>query len=246
MNEISGKTSLTDNLAKWVALATSVLSAFLLYYNHTLDKENHQLDIEKRMLEKKVTEQSIEINWSKDRLERYKFVGELLDRALKDNTNEQTIAANLISLALKKEEADRLFQGLTTSSSAELRTVGFTGTGQLAALVKKMNDSGKADRINATKELVQQYRDDPVAVDLSVGMLEGNQLAQLSANGRINVLVFLAAASEAAWSPENIARAEKAIENISNRSNIGSAIGPTTEKRLSQLSERLKELRSNQ
>jgi hypothetical protein len=223
-----------------------LLSAFLLYGNYTLGKENHQLDKEKRLLEQKVTEQGIEINWSKDRLERYKFVGDLLDRVLKENTNEQMIAANLISLALKKEEAERLFQGLTTSSSAKLRTVGFTGTGQLAELVKKMNESGKTDRVNATKELVQQYRDDPVAVDLSVGMLEGSQLDQLSANGRINVLVFLTAASESAWSPENIARAEMAVENIRKHSNEGIAIGPTTSKRLSMLSERLKELKLKQ
>ncbi|MDJ0869821.1 MAG: hypothetical protein QNK03_27240 [Myxococcota bacterium] len=103
----------------------------------------------------------------------------------------------------------------------------------LRALVLGMDSPRKQERLNATRQLVDQYPGSPSAVEEALRLLSEPYLNELSANGRVNVLVYLVATEAAAWTPRLLRRWDAALETMKQRDEAKiAALGPLTRERL--------------
>lgn len=230
-----------------VTLALTGLNA---YWSREINATDQRLKVKAAELEEKKLELE-RLNFSltegKERMARYAFVQGLFSQALNDkDAGQKTLAVNLINLALTENEATKLFTGLQNSTNKQTREVGNIGADlvDITRLVLQIDAAAKESRIGAVDTLIKNYRTDSRAVEQAVGLLEYPKIDQLSASGRINVLVFLRNTEKAAWTPETFARADRAIALIQARheSKI-SEIGEQTRDGLSQLTAHLAKLR---
>lgn len=245
------KSGLAGHIGGWLALfstaVTITVTALNTHWTRDAQERAQDLNAQIQQREQALKEQQAALQYQldtgKEKLARYTFVQNLMAGVLGQNRDQKTLTVNLITLALTPEEAQRFFTGLEVSENKAARDVGVLGSAvTLATLVTQMNDAAKSNRIGAVDQLIKTYRANPAAVDQALKLLEPPQLESLSASGRINVLVFLRNTEGAAWSPEAIQRAEKAIANIRNRKASGVEVGRQTDEALTRLTDFLKAL----
>lgn len=239
-----------SNISIWLGVISTALTIGLTglnaYWSREIDATDQRLKVKAAELEEKKLElekMNFSLTEGKERMARYTFVQGLFAQVLNDkDIGQKTLAVNLINLALTETEATKLFTGLQTSVDKQAREVGNIGADLVGItnLVMQIDAATKESRIGAVDALIKNYRADSRAVEQAVGMLEQPRIDRLSASGRINVLVFLRNTDRAAWSPELLSRADRAIGGIQARheSKI-SEVGAQTLDALSQLSSHL-------
>ncbi|MGC4079735.1 MAG: hypothetical protein QM702_22360 [Rubrivivax sp.] len=241
-------------LTIWLGVISTVvtlgLTALNAYWSREISATDQRLKLKASELEEKKLELE-KLNFSltegKERMNRYAFVQGLFAQVLNDkDMGQKTLAVNLINLALTADEAKTLFAGLQTSPDKQAREVGNLGADLVGVinLVTQIDAATKESRIGAVDTLIKNYRADARAVDQVLRLLEPPKLNSLSASGRVNVLVFLRNTERAAWSPELLARADRAIALIRARHESKEAeIGEQTKDGLDQLARHLATLR---
>jgi hypothetical protein len=223
----------------WLGVISTVLTIILTaanaYSTHRINQITSEIELRKVDLEKL----NVSVTEGKERMARYAFVQSLFGSVLNEkDAGQRTLAINLINLALTEPEATKLFAGLQASSDQRTQEIGNIGSDlvSITDLVVKIDAVAKESRIGAVDTLIKKYRADARAIDLSLSLLELPKLEQLSASGRVNVLVFLRNTERSAWTPELLLRAERAIANIQARHESRVApIGGQTKDSLNQL-----------
>jgi hypothetical protein len=231
-------------------VVTLVLTGLNAYWSLEINATDQRLKVKAAELEEKKLELE-RLNFSltegKERMARYSFVQGLFSQVLNDkDIGQKTLAVNLINLALTETEATKLFTGLQTSTDKQAREVGNIGTDLVGItnLVMQIDAVAKESRVGAVDTLIKNYSADSRAVELAVGLLETPKLDRLSASGRINVLVFLRNTDRAAWTPELLSRADRAIASIQARHESKVAeVGEQTRDGLNQLTAHLAKIR---
>lgn len=233
--------SLAGNIGKWLAIVSAALTIILTAYNSYLSSKVKDAENMIQLRAQELENERLKLDHDKFDINRYAFVQDLLSGVLTQNPAEKNLTINLINLALKPEEAKKLFAGLQASNNDETRIVGSLGSELVAIsnLVQQMNDAMKNNRIGAVEALIENYRGNSAAVEQAISLLEPPKLNELSASGRINVLVFLNSTMAIAWTPQSIARAEQAINQIRSRATNGVKIGAQTDAALNKLSKHL-------
>ncbi len=230
---------------KWLGLASAIVTVSLTVLNAYWSKQIETVDQQLKQREADLKALQLELDAGKEKLARYTFVHKLFDGVLNQDQAQKTLTVNLMTLALTEEEAQQLFAGLQASDNADARDVGSLGSDVVAlqGLVAQMNDVVRQNRVGAVEKLIQTHRTNSAAVDQAIKLIEPPKLENLSASGRINVLVFLSNTEAAAWSPDLIRRATSAIHDIRDRSDRGVAvIGSQTEGSLKRLEAHLAKL----
>lgn len=174
-------------------------------------------------------------------IERDKLESSLILKAVESSEATQRIAALqfLVKAGLINDQSQKI-QSLKAEDVPQIQNTSPSIPENVAspvALVEGMNAADKESRISAVSELIGNFGTSSQAVDLAIGLLESPRLEQLSASGRINVLVFLRNTNEVAWSSENVIRAEKAIGTIRARQGAGIEIGKQTDEALRLLAD---------
>lgn len=244
--EISNIRSIPGKIGKWLAILSAIVTITLTVLNAYWSREINRVDQDLKVREADLKEFQLKLDAGKEKLARYTFVHKLFDGVLNQDQAQKTLTVNLISLALTENEAEQLFAGLQASDNPQARDVGTLGSDLVAlqGLVAQMNDVVKKNRIGAVEKLISNHKANSMAIEQAVNLLEPPKLQELSASGRINVLVFLRNTDSSAWSPDLLKRAEDAITNIRDRSNRGIAkIGNQTEDALKKLSVHLSRLK---
>lgn len=127
------------------------------------------------------------------------------------------------AILAKSAEREALIQ------SAKLSNEPSTRRNEISELVTDMNSPERSERLLAVNKLIEKYRSNPLAVDLSLNSLSPPLLDDLSPSGRINVMVFLRNTSKAAWTNDDIERGNEIIALMRQRHEQGIAyIGPQT------------------
>lgn len=224
----------------WVASISTLVTLSLTVLNAYWSNEI-------RALEGELKKQQITLDEENARLARYTFVQGLLDDLLSQEEAQKNLTVNLVSLALSNEEAKKLFSGFASSDNKQVENVGNIGlsTLKIRDLVSGMNDSIKGNRLSSVKTLIDEYKDNTVAITEAIKMLEPNNIGRLSANGRINVLVFLRNTGADGWNEELVKRARSLVLEMQERSAEGiTLIGPQTQEELKMLRMHLVEVES--
>lgn len=238
--------SVVESTGKWLAIAsaalTVVLTALNAYWSHEVSKLDNEIKLKAADLDR----QRLELDSGKERLARYAFVQKLLSDVLVQNSTQKNLTVNLIMLALTEQEAQQLFAGLQSSDSHEIRRVGTLGSdvAAVASQVLQMNDAVKVNRTGALQTLINKHRGNSAAVEQALLLIESPKLNELSASGRINVLMFLLSTDKIAWTQQSISKAERAIAQIRSRAKDGFVIGVKTDDALKQLSAHIGRLKS--
>jgi len=111
---------------------------------------------------------------------------------------------------------------------------------RIAALVQQLNDADMAQRKAATTELIAEYGNSRVAVELVVDQLSEATFGKLSKEGRVNVLTVLVESNLSAWTPAQREEAKAAVARIQQRLAAGTAVlGPQVVELLGRLEARL-------
>lgn len=220
-----------NRLLPWVAsvstLVTLSLTALNAYWSNEI-----------RMLEGELKAQQMTLDEEKARLARYTFVQGLLDDLLSQKEAQKNLTINLVTLALSNDEAKKLFSGFASSENKQVESVGNIGLSSLKIrdLVSGMNDSIKSNRLTSVNTLIDEYKNNTVAITEAIKMLEPDSRDHLSASGRINVLVFLRNTSSDGWNETLVKRARNLIIELQKKSNEGFAsVGPQTQEELKKL-----------
>ncbi len=195
------------------AIATAIIG---LITNQTQFNANRQLERDK--LESSLILRSVESSEASQRIAALQFLvkaGLISDQSKKIE-------------ALKAEDVPQIQNRLPTAQESEPLP---------GILIDSMNAADKEIRISAVSDLIKTFGTSSRAVGLAIELLESPKLEQLSASGRINVLVYLRNTNEIAWSSGNLERARRAIENIRARKGAGVEIGKQTDEALTLLTE---------
>lgn len=93
--------------------------------------------------------------------------------------------------AEKRKEAMRKAEVKAAASAAKLKT-----------LLSQINSNIKSQRLSATQSLKDNYADSSKAVEMVLAMLTPSYISNVSLQGRVNTLFFLANTKPAAWPKE--------------------------------------------
>jgi hypothetical protein len=98
----------------------------------------------------------------------------------------------------------------------------------LARQVQALNADDKAERLKAGQALQSRYLDSAEAIGLVLDLLAPTRIDQLSAEGRINALFFLARTDPKAWSPALRERGLETARRLEGRDAQGIRLGTQT------------------
>jgi len=111
---------------------------------------------------------------------------------------------------------------------------------RVTTLVQQLNDADMARRKAATTQLIADYGNSRVAVELVVDQLSEATFGKLSKEGRVNVLTVLVESDLSAWTPAQRAEAKAAVARIQQRLAAGAGVlGPQVVELLGRLDTRL-------
>jgi len=105
-----------------------------------------------------------------------------------------------------------------------------------------MNEDSKTIRVHSTNSLINEFQSSSRAIEETLALFDDGSIQELSADGRINALIFLGATLPEAWNSELISVARDKIAFIEARQSQGIKIGITTRKWISKLQDLLDSL----
>ncbi len=226
--------SLGERVAVWVGAASTIATITLAIWNAELNREI-------RILEADLRAKEVDIEASKERVARYRFVRELFSGLLSEDPTQRALTVNLARLALKKEESEKFFSGIRLSEDKELKRLGEAGleavrNEELVALIDRLNASSKPARLAALSILKKEYISDSKAVDIAIDMYDEERIDSLSAQGRINGIKYLNSTKREAWNIKTLAEARDSVQRIEARHTEGAAlVGDETRRELERL-----------
>jgi hypothetical protein len=232
-------------ITAWVGIAGTVVTIFLTvvntYTKSLIDKREDDL----KALEYKLKEKSTELDASKERVERYKWVMTLFPDLEGADEKKKNFSISLIRLALNKEEAQQLFTGLQSSGDKELQNVGQSGIRviedePIALLVSQMNANTANERKSAVAKLERYYKSSSQAINMVLNIFDESKVNSLSLSGVINGLYFLSSTDPNAWNKQNTTIANQLINRYEPK-----ALGPQTRASLNTFKEFLKKIPVN-
>ena len=103
------------------------------------------------------------------------------------------------------------------------RSVPEPGQAEIETLLLRINDDSEAARRAAAERLRQDGVRSRLAVGLAVNQLSAANFQGLSKEGRVELLGFLLATDDTAWTPDRRAAAADAVRRIQQRVSSGSA-----------------------
>ena len=107
-----------------VAIVASVVNIWLTVRNQAIEDRVKERGLAIQDLEAEIKRGQAELDKSRERTDRYKFVQGLLPDLVGADAQKQILTINVIRLTLTEEEAERLFAGFARSDDAELRKAG--------------------------------------------------------------------------------------------------------------------------
>lgn len=169
--------------------------------------------------EAKLRERSQQLEAQRDRIARLTFVHDrLIPDILGDDARRRDLTVRLVRLTIP-EDADSLFSGWQASSDTSIRAAGRAGARaaddeRSAILISRLTSSVATERLAAFDTLKSRYTGDTPAITYALDVLDPSRLSQLSADGRVNVLLFLSQTRPEAWSPAQITRADANLRAV--------------------------------
>lgn len=196
----------------WLAVVSPILSGMLALWNVT---------IQQRLTAAETTlkERAQQLEAQRDRVARLTFVHErLLPDLLGPDARRRNVTIQLVRLTIP-EDADTLFAGFRASADSGLREVGASGAlaaadERAALLVAQLIGPSKAARTAAFEQLRARYTGSTPAITYTLDALAPPRLSRLSADGRVNALLFLAATTPDAWSIEQVTRGTSILDAL--------------------------------
>jgi hypothetical protein len=147
----------------------------------------------------------------RDRVSRLTFVHErLFPDLLGPDTRRRNMTIQLVRLTIP-EDADSLFAGFRASADSGLREVGASGVTvaadeTAALLVAQLVGPSKEMRTSAYSQLSTRFTGSTAAITYALDALSPPSLSRLSADGRVNALLYLSVTAPEAWSIEQLKR----------------------------------------
>lgn len=230
---------LLARLSTGVALAGSVITIVLTVWNaqtkQQIDQREAQLKVQTAALDAELRQRSTNIEESKERVDRYKWVYGLVPDLSATDAAKRNAALAMVRLALTKAEAEGLLAGLQQSPNEQVReaaqqgvaTIAAIENAELAKLVNQMNADTADERKRAAARLLRDYDDSTVAIGLVLRRLGANEIDSLSPSGLVNALYFLGRTDSYAWSQDAIRQAKEVFPQLRARK-----IGPQTQSAL--------------
>jgi hypothetical protein len=211
-----------ERLGLWVGTAGSLVTILLTAWNAQTKNEIDRREKDLQALEVQLKQRSAQVEESKERVERYKWVLTLLPSLTEPDITKRNFTISLVRLALTKEEAQQLFSGLQLSPNEELRKIGQQGfesieNQELNGLVLQMNANSADQRKTAVAALERDYRSSPTAITRVLELYAPERLPSLSPSGIINGLYYLSATEAEAWTPAHKTAARNVISRLSSR-----------------------------
>ena len=232
-------------ITSWIGilgtLVTVVLTVVNTYTKSLIDKREEDL----KALEYKLKERSTDLEVSKERIERYKWVLTLFPDVEGADEKRKNFSISLMRLALDKNEAQQLFTGLQASADKELQNVGQSGiraieNEPIALLVAQMNANTADERKAAVAKLERNYRSSLQAIALVLDLFDESKVGNLSLSGVINALYFLSATDPNAWNRQNTILAKQLVNRYQTK-----ALGPQTRASLNNFEVFLQQIPAN-
>ena len=127
-------------ITPWVGVASSILAIGLTIFNtqtqSRLASEELSFKTRSAEFESEVKKRSQNLEESKEKTERYRFVHSMSAGLADKDKNKKEVTINLIRLALSDDEESSFFSGLAQSTDSELQNAGKTGV-QISKEVKR-------------------------------------------------------------------------------------------------------------
>ncbi len=216
-----------------LVMLSPLFSGLLAMWNVTIQQ---RLNVAETTLK----ERAQQLEAQRDRVARLTFVHtHLFPDLLGPDTRRRNMTIQLVRLTIP-EDADSLFAGFSASADSGLRAVGASGASaaadeRVALLVAQLIGPSKAVRTTAFEELRTRFTGSTAAITYTLDALSPPNLSRLSADGRVNALLFLSQTSAEAWS----------IDQVTRGTNVMSAIEATVSPASGALTlERVKRVRS--
>lgn len=218
-----------ERVVTLVGVAGSVVTVALTVWNaqikQQIDQREADLKSQTAALDAELRRRSPNLEESKERVERYKWVYGLVPELSAQDGTKRNAALAMVRLALSKEEAEGLLAGLQQSPNEEVRkaavqsvaTIARIENAELARLVFQMNAAGVDERRRATGRLQRDFNDSTEAISLALKQLDADQIDKLSSNGLINILYFLSRTDPRAWTQEETAAAARVLPGVRSR-----------------------------
>jgi len=228
------RSGVVARVGAWIGVTSAAITVILTVLNGLISNRIQEAELN-------ISRQAQVQQEARDRISRYTFVQALLSDLAEESTSQQELITNLIRLALTEDEANRLFGGLEASEDSTISNFGRNAgaiqrRAEIYDLISQLDSREQHQRLSAATQLVSEYASDPMAIERAVTQLEMPRLAGLSADGRVNVMVYLSGTTITGWSRALLDRASDAAANIERRDQDGIAVlGNITRDRLSTL-----------
>lgn len=257
--------------SNWVPVlvaAAAVYGAFNQYQNSelaikasTLKLERQEFNAEKNLAQKakELEEKQVELEKANEKKkDAEKSIQTLRDEQVKLLTTLNELNANIDESKKATAKLDAQFtsdsvdpkakeiiQGLSVeldNLSASLDKTIKEQSERITRLISGMNEDSRTIRVHSTNSLINEFQSSPTAIMQTLALFDSGAIEELSADGRINALIFLGETRSEAWNADLIKIAREKITFIEARQSQGIKIGPTTRKRIIALEELLDSL----
>jgi len=188
------------------------------------EKSTKALRVEQAKLQAALAELNIKITQSKE-------AAASLDAQLVSDNADQEVKE------LSQQVSDRLEVAKTSLDETVKQQVE-----RITRLIIGMNEDSKTIRVHSTNSLINEFQSSSRAIEETLALFDDGSIQELSADGRINALIFLGATLPEAWNSELISVARDKIAFIEARQSQGIKIGITTRKWISKLQDLLDSL----
>ncbi len=247
MSDLPSQKSWLERATTAVGIAGSLITVALTAWNaqtkQQIDQREADLKMQTAALDAELRRRSTSVEESKERVERYKWVYGLVPELSAADGSKRNAALAMVRLALSKEEAEGLLAGLQQSPDEQVRKAAAQGVvtianienAELVRLVSQVNAAGADERRRATGRLQRDFNDSAEAISLALKLLDASQVDKLSPSGLINVLYFLSRTDPRAWTPTEIAAANRVLPGVRARN-----AGPQTQAELGRVEDTVK------
>ena len=233
-------------VAGWLAVGSSIVTVVLTVLNAQTKMKVDATEANLKAIETSLHVRAQDVEDSKERVARYEWVRSRFVDLTETDPVKKTFTLALIRMALTKEEAERLFGGLSASSEKGLRDAGQKGlasTQEESAirLVTQMTADTAEERKAAVALLIDQYRESPSAISATLRLFEDPTFSSLSPSAVINAFIFLGRTDPKTWRLDQVQSANQAIAKVESRGRHGTQ----TEQAIQSLRENLSQTRTS-
>jgi hypothetical protein len=218
-DRVASRKSLSEKLAFWIGIVGSLVTIILTVINTYTKKRIDDIESSVKQHEVNIKQQAADLEVARSRLEAYKWVFGLVSSLDDKDKTKKTVTANMIRLALTKQEQEQFFTGLQSSSDKRLQDLGQSGIAaiqseEVASLVSSLNAPEIGSRKKAAAVLQQNYTSSPIAIELVLRLYDEDAIKGLSPDGLINGLYYLNRTEPTAWNAELVTHGKAAIAQI--------------------------------